>query len=149
MLCIDEIKTKLKEKEYKLTPQRKVIVDVFNDHLDEHLSADDVYFIVKRIYPDIGLATVYRTLDLFADLGILTKLNFGDGKSRYECSTEDDHHHHHLICLNCDKVIEFADDLLESLENLILKRDGFKVVDHQLKFYGYCRDCQEKMARHE
>ena len=73
---------------------------------------------------------------------MLKKINFGDGRSRYEFCNEDDHHHHHLICLNCDQVFEFEDDLLESLETIIHKKSDFKIVDHQLKFYGYCSQCQ-------
>lgn len=142
MLYLDDIKRRLKAKDYKMTPQRKVIIDVFLDHMGKHLSAEDVFLQVKKVNPEIGLATVYRTLDLLADLDILKKMNFDDGRFRYELSEEDDHHH--LICLGCDEVIEFEDDLLESLANVIAEKHGFKVVDHQLKFYGYCKECQEK-----
>ena len=130
-------------KEYKLTPQRKIIFRFF-DNMEKHLSAEDVFNIVSEDHPEIGLATVYRTLDLLAELGILKKMNFGDNKFYYEfCSEKDNHHHHHLICLNCGKVIEFEDDLLESLEALIAKRIGFHVVDHQLKVFGFCKDCNK------
>jgi Fur family ferric uptake transcriptional regulator len=133
----------LAEKEYKVTPQRKIILKTFLNNGGSHLSAEDVYGIVKIQHPEIGLATVYRTLDLLAELGVLQKMNFGDGRSRYEFSeTGECHHHHHLICLRCGHVTEFEDDLLESLETMISKRGDFKIVDHQLKFYGYCKKCQ-------
>ncbi|MDA8233240.1 MAG: Fur family transcriptional regulator [Clostridia bacterium] len=139
----DEICSKLAEKEYKVTPQRKIILKAFLDNVDSHLSAEDVYGIVKIQHPEIGLATVYRTLELLADLSILQKMNFGDGRSRFEFSeTEAHHHHHHLICVSCGKVTEFEDDLLESLETAIAKKSGFKIIDHQLKFYGFCGKCQ-------
>ncbi len=136
----------MRNRAYKLTPQRQTILKIFFKHADQHLSAEDVYQLVKPLYPDIGMATVYRTLDIFAELGVLQKNDFGDGRSRYEFSRQDEHHHHHhLICLHCGSVSEFDDDLLESLETMITKRNKFKVVDHVLKFYGYCEKCQAEM----
>ncbi|MDD2420542.1 MAG: Fur family transcriptional regulator [Heliobacteriaceae bacterium] len=135
---------RLHEKEYKLTPQRRVILRTFINYETGHLSAEDVYGIVKKQHPEIGLATVYRTLDLLAELDILEKINFGDGRFRYEFASHDTHHHHHLICVNCGQVFEFEDDLLDSLEQAIQIRNGFNIIDHQLKFYGLCKKCQEK-----
>lgn len=140
---LKEIEHKFLEKDYKLTPQRHVILQVFLDQAGKHLSADDVYASVKKTNPEIGLATVYRTLELLAELEVLQKMNFGDGRSRYEFNDAGSHHHHHLICLKCGKVTEFADDLMESLETQISKKCAFKVFDHQVKFYGHCKDCQE------
>ncbi|SMB94559.1 ferric uptake regulator, Fur family [Desulfonispora thiosulfatigenes DSM 11270] len=142
MKHIDDIQKELKAKDYKMTPQRKIIIDFFLKHPEKHLSAEDVFLEVKKINPDIGLATVYRTLELLADLEILKKMNFDDGKFRYEFSNEEEHHH--LICLGCDEVIEFENEVLESLANVIAQKHGFKVVDHQLKFYGYCKNCTQK-----
>lgn len=141
---LERICQKMSEKDYRLTPQRQVILKIFLDNMDRHLSAEEVYQLVKKEHPKIGLATVYRTLDLLAELDVLQKMNFGDGRSRYELSSDEDtHHHHHLICLRCQRVLEFEDDLLEELEDRIEARSGFKIVNHQVKFYGYCRDCQE------
>ncbi|MDN5293621.1 MAG: Fur family transcriptional regulator, ferric uptake regulator [Eubacteriales bacterium] len=141
---LERICQKMSEKDYRLTPQRQVILKIFLDNMDRHLSAEEVYQLVKKEHPKIGLATVYRTLDLLAELDVLQKMNFGDGRSRYELSSDEDtHHHHHLICLRCQRVLEFEDDLLEELEDSIEARSGFKIVNHQVKFYGYCRDCQE------
>jgi len=139
---IDDICQILAEKEYKLTPQRRIIMETFLEHGERHLSAEDIYSLVKSKHPEIGMATVYRTLDLLAELGVLQKMNFGDGRSRYEFSEQDEHHHHHLICLSCGEVLEFADDLLYSLEKAIADATDFKITDHQLKFYGYCKKCQ-------
>ena len=141
---IERIKKQLHSASYKLTPQREATVRVLLEHEDDHLSAEDVYQIVKKTHPELGLATVYRTLDLLAELDILKKINFGDGRLRYEFIQEDDHHHHHLICLSCGEVTEFGEDLLEGLETTITRSSGFKIVDHQLKFYCYCSKCQEK-----
>ena len=139
---LETICQKLQEKDYKLTPQRKTILKVLLDNKEEHLSAEDIYQIVKPHYPEIGLATIYRTLELLADIDILQKMNFDDGKARYEFSNHDEHHHHHLICLKCSKVIEFNDDLLDVLEKTISEKKNFEVIDHKLKFYGYCSGCK-------
>lgn len=139
---IQDILGKLQEKDYKLTPQRQVVVQALLNNVGKHLSAEDVYQMVKAKNPDIGLATVYRTLELLYDLGVLQKMDFGDGRSRYEFSSEEQHHHHHLICVSCGKVEEFGDDLLDPLEEQVAERSGFRVTDHQVKFYGYCLDCQ-------
>lgn len=136
---------RLRDNSYKLTPQRQTILKIFLENADRHLSAEDTYMLVKNDYPEIGIATVYRTLDILAELGVLLKNDFGDGRSRYEFSRKDEHHHHHLICIHCGNVSEFDDDLLESLEAVIQKRNGFKVVDHDLKFYGYCTNCQSTL----
>ncbi|WP_075365820.1 Fur family transcriptional regulator [Desulfosporosinus metallidurans] len=134
----------LRDHSYKLTPQRQTILRMFLEQEDRHLSAEELYMLVKHQNPEIGLATVYRTLDILAEIGVLIKNDFGDGRTRYEFSRKDEHHHHHhLICLGCGNVSEFDDDLLESLEAVITKRNQFKVMDHDLKFYGYCRKCEE------
>ncbi len=143
--AFDHICNRLRDNSYKLTPQRQTILRTFLKNVDRHLSAEDVYVLVKNQYPDIGLATVYRTLDLLAELGILQKNDFGDGRSRYEFNREDEHHHHHLICLRCGNVSEFDDDLLESLEAIIAKRTLFKIIDHDLKFYGHCQNCMDNL----
>ena len=139
------LREKFREKQYKLTPQRQTILQAFVDHQDQHLSAEDVYGIVREKSPDIGLATVYRTLELLNELEVLQKMDFGDGRSRYEINEDNTpHQHHHLICLSCGKVKEFEDDLLETLETAIARKSNFQIMDHQLKFYGYCQECQAK-----
>ncbi len=142
---LSNLRQKFREREYKLTPQRQIILQVFVDNRDKHLSAEDVHNIVRQQSNDIGLATVYRTLELLSDLDILQKMDFGDGRSRYEINESSTaHHHHHLICLACGQVIEFEGDLLEDLETVISKKSNFTIVDHQVKFYGYCQECREK-----
>jgi len=134
-----------RERQYKLTSQRQIILQSFVDHPDQHLSAEDVYGIVRQLSPEIGLATVYRTLELLSDLDILQKMDFGDGRHRYEVNeTGTAHHHHHLICLACGEVREFDDDLLETLETAVARKSKFDIIDHQLKFYGYCQECRAK-----
>lgn len=140
----DDLKARLKEKGYKLTTQRKAIIHVFLKNQSSHLSPEEVYDNVRNDYPDIGLATVYRTLQLLEQLDIVYKVNFDDGCSRYELNLDsEDHQHHHLICIKCGKVQEVKLDLLESLEAQIEKEGEFKVVDHNVKFFGYCKDCEK------
>lgn len=143
---LKEILRRLQAKDYKLTPQRQLVVQVLLNNTDKHLSAEEIYHAVKEANPDIGLATVYRTLELLSDLDILQKIDFGDGRCRYEFR-EQAHHHHHLICTACGKVEEFGEDLLDALEEHVARQSGFRVTDHLVKFYGLCRDCQEKAAR--
>ena len=127
-----------------MTPQRQIVLQIFLDHPGEHLSAEDVHGLLRDVKAEIGLATVYRSLELLSSLGILQKMEFGDGCSRYEVNTTDPkaHHHHHLICTKCNKVIEFEDDLLDDLERDISNKSGFKILDHQVKFFGICKECQ-------
>lgn len=140
-----DLREKFREKQYKLTPQRQTILQAFLENQEQHLSAEDVYSIVRAKSPDIGLATVYRTLELLSDLEVLQKMDFGDGRSRYEINEANTpHHHHHLICMSCGKVKEFEDDLLETLETAIARKSNFLIMDHQLKFYGYCQECRSK-----
>lgn len=146
LVPMEKMKKKLQEKQYKLTPQRQIILQIFIDHSEQHLSAEDVHGLLRQISSEIGLATVYRTLELLSDMEILQKIDFGDGRSRYELNDADasQHHHHHLICMNCGNVREFEDDLLENLEQDITDKCKFKIIDHQVKFYGYCQECQAK-----
>lgn len=133
----------LKEKGYKLTPQRKATLKVILDNQGKHMSTEEIYNEVKKECPEIGLATVYRAMLLLEELGILYKHNFEDGRNRYELSHPDeDHHHHHIICLECGKVDEVEEDLLGHLEAEIENKYHFKIVNHQVKFYGYCSECR-------
>lgn len=140
---LKNLRGKLSERGYKMTPQRKEILQIFVEH-PEHLSAEDVYGFLREKESEIGLATVYRALDLLSELGILVQVDFGDGCARYELNTADPnvHHHHHLICVKCKKVIEFEEDLLDELEATISAKSGFQILNHEVKFLGYCKDCQ-------
>ncbi|MBI2874368.1 MAG: transcriptional repressor [Firmicutes bacterium] len=130
--------------DYRFTPQRRAIIEVFFDDGSGHLSAEDIYHQVRDKLPDVGLATVYRTLDILENLNVLHKLNFGDGRFRYEINQEGLHHHHHLVCLQCGQVSEVKTDLLNDLEEKIAREHGFNIVDHSLKFYGHCAACNKK-----
>lgn len=139
----DGLKDQLKEKGYKLTPQRRATLDTIIENQGKHLSTEEIYDMVKQKCPEIGLATVYRTLQLLDELDVISKINFDDGCSRYELNThQDDHQHHHLICLKCGNVIEVEVDLMDALEYEIEKNYNFEICDHKVKFFGYCSKCK-------
>ncbi|GAA0734569.1 Fur family transcriptional regulator [Clostridium oceanicum] len=142
---LEKLKEDLKIKGYKLTPQRRAIIKMIIKNEGTHLTTEELYDLVKKECPEIGLATVYRTVQLLDDLGVIYKLDLDDGCSRYELvSKGENHQHHHLICSECGKVIEVKDDFLEPLENSIEKEYNFKIRNHSLKFYGICDECQKK-----
>lgn len=137
-----DLKEKLKQNGYKLTPQRQAVLEIIIEHNTEHLSSEEIYEYVRTKHPEIGLATVYRTLILLEKINLIYKHNFDDGFSRYElCKQNEDHRHHHLICVKCGRVLEVKEDLLDNLEEQISKENKFKVIDHKVKFYGYCEYC--------
>ncbi|UOF89899.1 transcriptional repressor [Fodinisporobacter ferrooxydans] len=142
---LEQIKKQLQSQQLKLTPQREATLQILLENQEKHLSAEDIFMLVKQRNPDIGLATVYRTLELLHDLRIIEKLSFGDGVSRYEFRSDDHpHHHHHLICLKCGEVSEI-EDLLDDLEMRVEREHKFKIVDHRVNLLGYCESCQQEM----
>lgn len=124
------------------TEQRRVVTEQFFAS-DGHLSIEDLLDKVRVEEPRIGYATVYRTLKLLKDCGLAFERHFGDGVSRYEVAWEDEHHDH-LICLECEKIIEFEDEGIEVLQREVASKHGFKLVRHKLELYGVCPDCQRK-----
>ena len=146
----EKFKEMLKEKGLKVTNQRLLVLQVLAEHGDEHMTAEDIFELVREDYPEIGLATIYRTVQLLLDMQLVDRIMLDDGCVRYEIGDFLDeqeghrHHHHHLICTECGSVSAFRDDLLEDLEAYIEKKTGFQVTDHELKFYGVCRKCREK-----
>lgn len=145
---IERIKKQLHSSSYKLTPQREATVRVLLENEEDHLSAEDVYLLVKEKSPEIGLATVYRTLELLTELKVVDKINFGDGVSRYDLRKEGAaHFHHHLVCIECGAVAEIEEDLLEDVEHVVERDWNFKIKDHRLTFHGICAKCQAKEDR--
>lgn len=145
----EEAKRLLKENGLKVTTQRILVLEAIAGVPDKHLTAEEIFALVKVDYPEIGLATVYRNIQLLCELHLIDRINFDDGYVRYEIGNTQDreqkHHHHHLICRKCGKVISFRDDLLEELEEKITATTGFRIVDHEVKLYGYCVECGGNM----
>lgn len=140
----EHFKEMLREKGLKVTKQRLLILAIVGECPGEHLTAEEIYALVREQYPDIGLATIYRTVQVMVDLHILNKVSFDDGFTRYELEVsgcDSRHRHHHAICQNCGKVISFENDLLDNLEQALYDAMGFTVIDHEVKLYGYCKAC--------
>ncbi len=148
-------KQMLKEKNLKVTRQRLLVLELMGDHPGEHLTAEDIYEFAREKDPEIGLATIYRTLQVLVELQVIDKISFDDGFARYELGHVPDgegqtrHHHHHAICSRCGAVYSFEEDLLDNLEQSLMERLGFLVVDHEVKLFGYCRSCREKMKEEQ
>lgn len=138
----NELKEKMNSRGYKLTPQRKAILDIISLHRGEHLSSEDVYRLATLTHPGIGLATVYRALPILEKMDLIKKIHLDDGYIRYEFNdTSRVHTHHHLICTRCGAVSEFQEDMLEDLEKQIHENSGFHITNHSVKFYGLCSHC--------
>ena len=126
----------LKKAGLKVTLPRLKILEILKEPKNQHISAEDVYKILLEQGEDIGLATVYRVLNQFDDAGILDRHHFEGGKSVFEIS--DKNHHDHLVCLDCCKVIEFEDDVIETRQSEIAQSHGIKLTNHSLYLYGRC-----------
>ena len=129
----ETIEKKCLAKGVKLTEQRKIIAKVMSGSKD-HPDVDELYKRVLNIDPKISIATVYRTVKLFAEEGIVTKHGFKGGKARYEELSES--HHDHLIDIKTGEIIEFVDDEIEELQRKIAEKFGYDLVDHKLELYG-------------
>lgn len=131
----------LTDNNLKMTPQRRLILDTLMKQND-HLSSEELYAKVKKRDKSVGQATVYRTLKLLNDSGLIEPLDFADGVTRYEmCYGED--HHDHLICERCGKNIEILDDVIEHRQEELAKEHGFTLRRHKMYLYGLCADCQK------
>jgi Fur family ferric uptake transcriptional regulator len=134
MAEISQIEKFCKEKNIKLTQNRKIIAQVISNSTD-HPDTEEVYRRAATINSNIGIATVYRALKMFSEIGVITKHDFGTGKTHYE-KLEDDHHHDHLINIDNNEVIEFFDQELEDLKEKIARKLGYELVDHKLELYA-------------
>ena len=133
----DRIEALCIERGLKMTDQRRVIARVLSNATD-HPDVEQLYQRAVEIDPRISIATVYRTVKLFEEAGILERHEFGDGRSRYEAAS--DAHHDHLIDVETGNVIEFVDEELEELQRRIAARLGFRLVDHRMELYGVSVD---------
>jgi len=128
------------DKGLRMTEQRRIIARVLSDATD-HPDAEELYRRASALDPHISIATVYRTVKLFEDAGILERHDFRDGRSRYE--EVPDAHHDHLIDLQTGRVIEFRNEDIERLQRVIAEELGFELVDHRLELYGVPRNAKK------
>lgn len=138
----DKLHHHLEKKHLKSTKQRDVIVKAFFDMEGRHIKIEELLETVRKENPGIGYATVYRTLLLLVEAGVAHQRHFNDGLSRFEINSA--HHHDHLICTECNKIVEFENDMIESLQIQTAKKYKFTLTGHKMELYGICKDCQKK-----
>ena len=130
---MDRLEKLCAEKGLRMTEQRRVIARVLSD-ADDHPDVEEIHRRATEIDPNISIATVYRTMRLFEEAGVVERHDFQDGRARYEEATES--HHDHLIDLKSGEVIEFVNEEIEALQKKIAEQHGYKLVDHRLELYG-------------
>jgi Fur family ferric uptake transcriptional regulator len=143
----ERLETYMSRKGLRSTAQRRLIAETFFSG-PSHVSIEDLLADVRKRDPQVGYATVYRTLKLFTESGIAAERHFGDGPSRYEVSDEGaGDHHDHFICEECGKIIEFHDERVEVLQEAIANTLGFIIERHKHEIYGTCAECQARSKR--
>ena len=139
-----KIERELRRHGYKITPQRRTVINaILQSH--EHLTPAAIHQKVSRRHTGIGLVTIYRTLEMLADLGLICETHAG-GSCRSYLMRRPAGHHHHLICSDCGKVIDFTDCGLKELESRLSEKNNFKISGHLLEFLGQCRECGREKA---
>ncbi|MDD4013805.1 MAG: Fur family transcriptional regulator [Candidatus Omnitrophica bacterium] len=139
---------------YRMTTGREAILDILTVS-EKHLSAEDIYRKVTEKYPGVGLTSVYRTLEILSNMGIVYKFDFGDGRARYELAegSKKPDHHHHLVCTKCKRVIDYTEfideevELLKKTEKGLSKRYNFAINNHLIQFYGLCGKCKAESPK--
>ena len=138
----DSLKTKLNDRGYRLTPQRKKILNLFQTlPQGKHLGAEDIHTCLKQQQERISLSTVYRTLHLMVYMGLLRELELAKGHKYYELNRPCPEHHHHLVCVLCNRTIEFKDQSITRIGSKQAESEGYRLLDCQLTLYVTCPDC--------
>ncbi len=138
----------LKDAGLKITLPRLKILQLLQEPENQHINAEDLYKKLLEMDEEIGLATVYRVLNQFDDAGIVTRHHFESGKSVFELATQD--HHDHLVCLDCGRVFEFRDEVIEQRQKEIAKKYNINLTNHSLYLYGHCMQdgCKKDESLH-
>jgi len=140
------LKAELNAKGWRLTPQREVILRIFQElPQGNHLSAEDLHERLVALDQDISLSTVYRTLKLLALMGILRQLELAEGHKHYELNQPYPHHHHHLVCVKCNRTIEFKSTSILQVGSKQAQEYGYKLLDCQLTIHAICPECQRSL----
>jgi Fur family ferric uptake transcriptional regulator len=134
----EELLKNLRDQGYRVTPQREIVIRIFQEAGDKHLSAEDVFEILQKKNEDVSLATTYRTLRMLVKMNILRELDFAESHKHYELIDADSPPHHHIICLNCNKTIEFEDEMVNELGKRIAEKYGVEIVDMQFQIFANC-----------
>ncbi len=143
---IQYFKKVLKTKNLKYTIQREIILKILYQN-DKHFTPEDLYILIKQEYPNlnIGIATIYRTLNLLEESHIITSISFGQSGKKYEIAVKP--HHDHLICDICGKIIEFEDKEIEKRQVEIAAKYDFLIKNHILQLHGICKECRNKSKK--
>lgn len=137
---IDQLKQVLKDENLRYTTQRQAVWDELTAN-DDHRTAEEIYIALHNQSLNVSRATVYRTIEVLVKNRLARKLEVGDGMARYEHRL-DEEHHDHLICTECSKIIEFSNDEVERLQEVIAKKFNFKLKSHHHQLFGVCPDCK-------
>jgi Fur family ferric uptake transcriptional regulator len=138
---INLLKDIIKERGLKYSKQREVIfTTILNSK--EHLNADELNAIISKKYPDlkIGIATIYRALSFLEEVKLISSIELNSDGKKFETNSKD--HHDHIICVKCNKIIEFVSEQIEQAQELVAKKNGFELLDHTMYLYGTCKECQ-------
>ncbi|SFE75999.1 Fur family transcriptional regulator, peroxide stress response regulator [Thermoanaerobacter thermohydrosulfuricus] len=139
---MEEAAALLKQKGLKVTPQRSAILNLLRN-TKEHPTAETIYKKLASDFPTMSLATVYKTLEVLKNIGLIQELNVGEGSFRYDANTNS---HPHLVCLGCGKVEDLDESVLQNLIEEVKKHTDYRLVEQKLYFYGYCPVCQKKLS---
>jgi Fur family peroxide stress response transcriptional regulator len=138
---IEEMLSKLKSRDFRITPQRLAVLKILADS-EGHPSVDDIYKEVKALFPTTSLATVYKTVSLLKELNEVLELGFPDGSNRYDGYNPVPHPH--AICMKCKKIMDPERMNIDALSEEMSRKTGYKIFHHRLDFFGLCPDCQQK-----
>jgi Fur family transcriptional regulator, ferric uptake regulator len=143
------LKAELNGRGWRLTPQRELILTIFqNLPQGNHLSAEELQVKLQTEGEKISLSTIYRTLKLMARMGILRELELAEGHKHYEINQPYPHHHHHLLCVRCNKTLEFKNDQVLKIGAKAAEREGFHLLDCQMTIHAVCPTCQRSIVDH-
>lgn len=143
---MEDRKPEENKKETRNTRQKRLIIDCLNKYGSNHMTAEELFNLIRRQDDQISIATVYRNLRLLEEQGAVRKVFVSDDATAYYESADSNtsHSHHHLICRQCGAIIDFEEDLLDSLEKFIERTKGFTIQDHRVAFFGICAECNRK-----
>jgi len=138
MTQVKDIASRLSQKGYRMTPQRLMILEAI-EGASGHISAEEIYQDIRRRYPGLNISTVYRTLDLLKETGLVTETDMGDGRGRFHSIGQE--HHHHLVCSKCGKVIDLDEEMLLPLSLALSEKYDFSADLKHLAIFGRCQNC--------
>ena len=143
---LERFKRVLRDNGLKYTKQREVLLQTLYNN-NEHFTPEQLYLYIKERHPglNVGIATVYRSLNLLEESGMVTSISFGDQGKKFELANKP--HHDHIICRHCGVIVEFEDQVIEKRQLTIAKDNGFKLTGHIMQLYGVCSECNKQKIK--